>query len=214
MGYCLKEYFQTWGGLVSNRSNFSVTRSAKIVGFQVDAFIGKPSIPFAILVGGSVGANSYDIDTIANHKAHLQVFADFWEQTLQASENAADNFVGSVTYVDPFGQNNIDYSQYLVRKIGDPLQSGNPNFDAYMAAMNQVYNFWNMADPAWTNAQLNTALQRLVLELQETCFPRLFIPPGHYLFDSGNAFEVSWGALVVANPNVVAFASIELDSIA
>lgn len=215
MGFCLKEYFQTAGGLLRTSTNISVTRSAKGGGlFEVRSSIGKPFIPFCGVVLDASGA--LKPDTIAHHKTFVDTFVKMFLQFLAASNNARDGLSGGTTaeYVQKFGQSNIDFSQYLVTKIGQPQSETNALYAGYLNAMNLVWDFWNMSDAAWSDAQLFDALAKFQDTLRRNVYPRLYIPPGQYLFNTGNTFEVAFSAWIVAVPTLTGFRSIELDSIA
>jgi len=216
MGFCLKDYFQTAGGLSFNSTNNLFSNTNKGGGlFESRASIGKPFLPYCAVVTDASGV--LKPDTIAHQQTNIQTYIDLYTQLLQASYNAVDGLSGGTNaeYLGVYGASNIDFSRYLAYKIGDPRSNGNANYNAYFNAAFLVWNFWTSADPAWTAAQLNAALRQLAKDLTELCYPRLYVPPGRYLFNTGNAFQVDWHTWVVAGGGtpVVGFQCVELDSI-
>lgn len=218
MGFCLKDYFQTAGGLAINATDNLISVFNKGGGnFDVRCQMGKPFIPFCAIIQGT--STALIQDTIAHHKTNIQVFLDMYTQFFVASVNARDGLTGNpyAEYIAPYGQNGIDFSQYLVKKVGDPQSNGNANYNAYFNAMQLVYNFWNNADAAWTAAQLQDALYKLMAALNANVYPRLYIPPGSYRFNTGNVFQISWKAWAdadtAAGATLVGMKCLELNSI-
>lgn len=183
--------------LSTSLTNIKLVPTLKIPGGLELFDTGRPFIP---IVGLTNDGTSLIYDTIANNKTYKSFCIDWFNAAYLASQNAIiyDN-IPNADYIQGA------FSQYLYKKlISNPANLTRFNYIAEL-----VYNFWNNADAAWTNAQYFSEINNFIEQLKSQASKDFYIPNGDYLIAAADALNVLNAAWLVTNPNFNGWLGIE-----
>ena len=200
---CSNLYFPAGSGALLTASSKASLIVGKIGGYDLSGNQLRPFIPFCGMALDASGA--YKPLTVASNQNNKDTFLKFFTAAFNASKNYVFELVAQNDNILN-GDDNY-FASYLYKKLDADIYM----MERYNSIAGIVWNFWNNADVAWTNAQYYDALLKLQAFLEVTADPNLYIAPAYYDFnDAVGDFAAAITAWKAADANFVAFDTLEI----
>lgn len=190
---CFQELFQLNTPVFASLKNIPVNL---VTSYNVPN-TGRPFVPIVGCLRNTDGI--FIPDTIANNRTFVQAFVEMFISCRQASINFYNDLVGTASLVSD------NYAGYLAKKTIVITQAQ----ERYMQIIGIVKNFWDNADPAWTDDVYNAKLQELFNTVSIQADKTLYIPPAAYHFEDADPFSVVIDAWATAEPLFAGFLAVE-----